>query len=234
MSLLLTMLPVYLFGNLHCLGMCGPLVMMISKHKFRHFYFLGRLLSFTIAGMIAGELGSVLNYVLKQYHIQALTCFIFGSIIIVFGLSGLFQWKLPKPQLLNRFFAKRLAKVNHYLSLLMLRDGAFPSFLFGFFTVALPCGQTLLVFSACALAGDLFVGMINGFFFALLTSPSLFFAMNAHFLLHKFKGHYDSLMGISAIFIGLLSFLRGFADLDLIDHFILNPETQSAFHIVIY
>jgi|GEM_PF-724254 len=234
MSLLLTMLPIYIFGNLHCLGMCGPLVMMISKHKFRSFYFLGRLLSFTLAGMIAAELGAVLNFVLKQYHIQAFTCFIFGAFILAFGLSGLFHWKIPTSPLFHRLFAKRLAKVNHYLSLLMLRDAAFPSFLFGFFTVALPCGQTLLVFSACALSGDLFVGMVNGFFFALITSPSLFFAMNAHYFLHRFKHHYNNLMGVSAVFIGLLAFCRGFADLDIIDHLILNPSAASAFHIVIY
>jgi len=44
---------------------------MIGRHKFRNFYFLGRLFSFTLAGTLAGELGSVLNVVLKQYHIQA-------------------------------------------------------------------------------------------------------------------------------------------------------------------
>ena len=57
MTLLLTMLPLYLFGNVHCLGMCGPLVMLIGQHHFRYFYFVGRTLSFTLAGGLAGAAG---------------------------------------------------------------------------------------------------------------------------------------------------------------------------------
>lgn len=234
MSLLLTMLPVYIFGNLHCLGMCGPLVMMLSRHKFRNFYFLGRLISFTLAGGLAAEVGYVLNYVLKQYHVQATACFIFGFIFLSLGVSNLFSLKLPGSALFYRLFSKRLARINHSLSLLMLRDHAFPVFLFGFFTIALPCGQTLLVFSACALSGDLFTGLINGFVFALLTSPSLFFAMRADFFIQKFKHHYHTLMGVSAIFIGVLALCRGFADLDYINHLVLNPNSHENFHIVIY
>jgi hypothetical protein len=225
MTLLFAMLPIYLFGNLHCLGMCGPLVMMVSRHNFRYFYFLGRLVSYTLAGMIAGELGAVLNDILSQYHIQAMTSFFFGFIIFNMGLSQIFSWKLPN---LSSFFSKKLGKLNHALSLLMLRDAAFSTFLFGFFTVALPCGQTLLVFSACALSGDFFVGMLNGFFFALLTSPSLFFAMNAHLFLHPFKKHSDILMGVSALMIGVLGLCRGFAEIGLIEHLNIGP------HIVLY
>ena len=76
MSLLLTMLPLYLFGNLHCLGMCGPLVAMIGHHRFRYYYFLGRTLSFTLAAMAAGGAGAVLHLFLNQYHISALTSFL--------------------------------------------------------------------------------------------------------------------------------------------------------------
>jgi sulfite exporter TauE/SafE len=67
MTLLLAMLPYYLLGNLHCLGMCGPLTMMLGAHRFRYFYFAGRLFSFTLAGGIAGELGAVLNVFFNQF-----------------------------------------------------------------------------------------------------------------------------------------------------------------------
>jgi sulfite exporter TauE/SafE len=225
MTLLAAMLPIYLFGNLHCLGMCGPLVMMISKNRFRYFYFLGRLFSYTLAGLIAGELGAVLNELLSIYHIQALTSFLFGSLILFMGLKDLFSWKM---QFLNPFIFKKFKSFNQHLSVLMLRDSAFATFLFGFFTVALPCGQTLLVFSACALSGSAFVGMLNGFSFALLTSPSLFFAMNAHQLLKPFKKHYESLIGVSALLVGFLGICRGLAEVGLIEHLTLGS------HIVFY
>jgi len=167
MSLLLTMLPIYIFGNLHCIGMCGPLVLMLGKHRYRYFYFLGRTLSFTFAGMIAGELGAVLHVILQRYHLPAAASFFFGGVILIVGLCSLMKREYPGSQWLSR----RLAKVNQSLSLLMLRDQPWPVFLFGFFTIALPCGQTVVVYSACALSGDIFVGMHNGFVFAVLTSP---------------------------------------------------------------
>ena len=41
MTLFLAMLPIYLFGNIHCFGMCGPLAMMIGHHRFAIGTFLG-------------------------------------------------------------------------------------------------------------------------------------------------------------------------------------------------
>jgi len=230
MTLLLTMLPIYLLGNLHCIGMCGPLVMMLGQHRFRYYYFFGRALSFTLAAMIAGEMGAVLHYFLKLYHIPALASFIFGGAILAVGIYTFMGWHYPG----YKWLAKRLSTVNHTLSLLMLRDRAWPTFLFGFFTVTLPCGQTLIVFSACALAGDIWVGMINGLAFALLTSPSLLLAMNAHFLFQQLRPYYQKVMGGAALLIGGLSICRGLAELDVIPHLILNPASPAYYHLVIY
>jgi hypothetical protein len=230
MTLMLTMLPIYVFGNLHCLGMCGPLVMMIGKHQYRYFYFFGRILSFTLAGMLAGEVGAVLQVVLGQYHLSAAVSLLFGLIIFFIGLLTIKGWQYPG----YHFLAKRLAKVNHSLSLLMLKDQPFPAFLFGFFTIALPCGQTLIVFSACALSGDVWVGLLNGFVFALLTTPSLVLAMHAHKLFFNWKKHYNTIVGIFGLIVGVLAILRGLAEFSLISHWVLNPFSDSAYHIVIY
>lgn len=226
------MLPIYIFGNLHCLGMCGPLAMMLAKQKYRLFYFLGRLVSYTIAGMIAGFFGQVLNVLLKEVHFQVITSFTFGLIFLIVGFSNLFALQLFTS--LNHTISKRLARLTRPLSFLILKSKPLPTFLFGFFTVMLPCGQTLLVFSACALSGDFFTGMINGFAFALFTSPSLFLSMQADSFLSKTKKFYPYLIGISAICIGFISLCRGVADLDLIDHFSLNFGLSEAFHFIIY
>lgn len=226
MALFFSMLPLYLFGNLHCLGMCGPLVMMVGHHRYRYFYFLGRTLSFSLAGMIAGAIGAVADSFFRQYHLAEATTFLFGMILLVLGAFTLAGWSYPG----HRWLAKRLAGVNNTLSLLMLQDKAWPTFLFGFFTLLLPCGQTLIVFSACALSGDLFVGLFNGFAFALLTSPSLFLAMKAHALLRQAKHYYRAVVGISALIVGGLAILRGLAETDMISHWVLSSE----YHIVIF
>lgn len=230
MTLFLSMLPLYLFGNLHCLGMCGPLVMMIGHHRYRYFYFLGRTLSFSMAGMIAGAIGAVSDSFFRHYHLAEATTFIFGTILVILGVFTLVGWSYPGHQWLS----KRLASFNHTLSLLILRDRAWPAFLFGFFTLALPCGQTLVVFSACALSGDLFVGLLNGFAFAILTSPSLFLAMKAHALLRQARHYYRVVVGVSALVVGVFALLRGLAESGVIAHWILNPQSPSYYHIVIF
>jgi len=228
MTTLLTMLPFYLLGNLHCIGMCGPLVMMLGHHRYRYFYFLGRTLSFTLAGMAAGEAGALFHFFLQQYHISAVACFLFGGIISLIGLFTLTGHHYPGYNLIS----KKTTTISQTLSLLVLKDRMWPTFLFGFFTVALPCGQSLIVFSACALSGSLWIGMVNGFAFALLTSPSLFFAMRAHSFLSHLKKHYQTILGILALIVGTLTFCRGLADLQLIPHLVLN--VSSEYHIVIY
>lgn len=230
MTLFLSMLPIYLFGNLHCLGMCGPLVMMIGQHRYRWFYFLGRIVSFTLAGMAAGAFGAVINALLNRVHLSAVFSAIFGLILLLLGVYTLFGWSYPG----REWLGKRLAKTNQHLSLLMLKDEPWPAFLFGFFTLALPCGQTLIVFSACALTGDMWVGMLNGFAFALLTSPSLFLAMQASSLFRKAKRHYQTVIGVSSIIVGVLAILRALAEFGLISHFVINPDSPMHYHVVIF
>lgn len=230
MTTLLTMLPFYLLGNLHCIGMCGPLVMMLGQHRYRYFYFLGRTLSFTLAGMVAGEIGAVIHLFLQQYHISALTCFLFGGIILSIGIFSLTGQQYPGYHLL----ARKMTNISRSLSLLILQDRIWPTFLFGFLTVALPCGQSLIVFSVCALSGSLWVGMVNGFVFAFLTSPSLFVAMRAHSFLSHLKKHYRTMLGVFALIVGTLTLCRGLAEMQLIPHLVLNPKAASRYHIIIY
>lgn len=230
MGTLITLLPLYILGNVHCLGMCGPLVMMLGQHRYWFAYFIGRILSYTLAGMIAGEMGAVLNLFLSRYHLSAIISFLFGGMIIFVGFYSLMNWSFIRfPQIW-----KPISYLSRLLSLLLLKEKFWPTWLFGFFTVALPCGQTLVVFSACALSGSAWVGMLNGFVFALLTSPSLLFALHAQTFLHKIKNHYNTLMGCCSLLVGMLACFRGFADLGLIDHFILNLGSNSYYHIVIY
>ncbi|MBN4066498.1 sulfite exporter TauE/SafE family protein [Simkania negevensis] len=230
MALFFSLLPIYLFGNLHCLGMCGPLVFLLGKHRYRYFYFLGRLASFSFAGAVAGGVGSVITLLFKTHNIPAYLSLALGGLIVVVGLCSLFGFSYPG----HRWVGRRTARFNHYLSALMLKDHPLATLLFGFFTVALPCGQTLVVFSACALAGDTTVGLANGFLFALLTSPSLFFALQAHRWVAKWKKHYRPVLGLLALIVGGFALLRGFADLDIIPHLILNPNASPHYHIVMY
>lgn len=230
MSLFLTLLPIYLFGNLHCLGMCGPLVALIGHHRFRWWYFMGRLISFAFAGLIAGLMGAVLGAVLAAYHISALVSLAFGSVILTVSFAALLGVRTPGLQTVSGI----LAPLNQSIAGLMLKDKRWPTFLFGLTTVLLPCGQTIIVYSACAIEGEPFIGFLNGAALALLTSPSLILAMHASQFLGRFRQHYNTLLGYAGLLVGSLALCRGLAELHLIPHWVLNPDAPQAYHLVLF
>lgn len=232
MTLFFSLLPLYLFGNLHCMGMCGPLVMMIGQHRYRFFYFFGRIASFSLAGLIAGEMGAVLHLVLKKYYFAEIISLLCGIAMIGWGLTKIIGFKNEGKMIKGKHQA--LNPLQRWVSTLLLKDTGWSAFLFGFFTVALPCGQTLVVFSACALAGNGWIGLANGFAFALLTTPSLVLAMHALHLFKRFKHFDQAILGGCSILVGAIACCRGLAEMGWISHWIVNPSVSTSYHLVIF
>ena len=230
MTTFITLLPLYIFGNIHCFGMCGPLAFFISQNRYRYFYFAGRILSFTLAGAIAGALGVVIQSYLKILDIAAFVSILAGLLIFFGGLIYLLNLKLINLQS-GGYLSQ---KFKSFSADLLLREKRSSTFLFGFITVFLPCAQTIVVFSACALSGSFLTGIMNGFIFALLTTPSLFLAMQSKNLFKNLSGYYRHIMGGTSLVIGALTMFRGLADLNIISHLVLNPNSASHLHIVIY
>lgn len=221
MSLFLSLLPLFIFGNVHCAGMCGPLVMLLARHRYRWWYFLGRLVSFTLAGLMSAEVGMVLFSFLSRYRISAAFSFLFGIWIVAIGVMVLFNVRL----LGTGWLAKKMAKFSGKLALLMTQHSFYGVFLFGASTLLLPCGQTLIVFSIIALQGTPITGLLNGMLFALFTSPALIAVMHASTLFSSKQKRYHLWVGSVTLSIGLLSLLRGCADCGFIPHVILNPHS---------
>ncbi len=226
MELLVWMLPLYILGNLHCAGMCGPLVFILGKNPNRYWYFVGRITSFTLAGLIAGELGTYLVVPLQALHLTALISIVFGLAFLAYGINEIFSWRVFHISF-GAPFQNMVQKMLCHLS----SKGDFRAvFLYGFFTLFLPCGQSALVFASCALSGSAFVGLINGFAFALLTSPALILVLKAHRYFGKLRTLYQPLFGLAVVLVGVLSILRGFADMGLIAHLVI----KQSWHLILY
>ena len=215
MSLFLSLLPLYLFGNIHCLGMCGPLVMLISRHPHRFFYFLGRICSFTLAGWLAAMSGEVVQLFLQDVSVSALPSLFLGGWIVLMASQV-----IPK-QLYQPFFHSAFwRKIEQNVTFFALNEHPMGMFLFGMSTLLLPCGQTLIVFAACALTADPWEGLINGLSFALLTSPALFLALKMG-RIFAVKAIPSGVLAIPQIFVGVLLCWRGLAELGWIPHLVL-------------
>lgn len=229
MAILFSMLPVYLFGNFHCFGMCGPLVMMLAKHRYRMLYFIGRLTAFSFFGLLSGSLGIVLKLVFEGFNGGALLSFFFAGLFAIFGFLSV----NVKKQVLPLPLAKLLSRISQKLSLLLLKDRPETTFFFGLATPLLPCGQSLYVFSISALLEDPLFGALNGFLFAVLTSPSLFAALHLQRRLQS-KNYFSEAFAFSAFLASFLVLLRGFAELDLIPHLNFEIPIFNGIHIVLF
>lgn len=211
MSLTLSLLPLYLTGNLHCLGMCGPLAFTLSRHRFKYYYFFGRLFSYTLVGALSGALGFLVSF----GGIASLSILV-GAILILLAFNQLYplHLKLPTPPFLT----------------LLLKDSPLATFLFGALTVLLPCGQTLIVFAALALTESFTLGALNGFLFALLTSPSLLLALEIKKWVPRSERFAKWTAFLTSLSIGFISLLRGLADLGIVPHLTLTER----YHIVLF
>ncbi len=231
MTLFLSLLPLYIFGNLHCLGMCGPLVMLLGQHSYRLYYFVGRLVSYSSAGFFAGWLGAVLHLSFKKIFLsEIMSCFV-GIAMIAWGICTMGKMQIMKQQKKKSLF---LVSVQRSFSSLILKNTIVSTFLFGFLTVALPCGQTILVFSACAIVGDPWIGLANGFALAFFTSPALALAMQAFSWCKKAKQYDRIIIGGCSIVVGMIACCRGMAEIGWISHWVINPESAHGLHVVIF
>lgn len=149
----------------HCLLMCGPLAYVVLSHskptehtspvKPLLFYHLGRLISFTLLGTLAGLLGrGLLDYwELPSIKILPWTLVLFLAIFGI-GLDRL----IPKLPFAKLFFAKLSLKLNQFPTQLA-------ALLLGLATPLLPCGPLYMVaWVALASGSSLFGAQIMAAF----------------------------------------------------------------------
>ena len=149
-----------LFSSFHCLGMCGSIIgtltlslsREIREHKrtltpFVLSYNLGRILSYSLAGVIAGSLRYVLELPLGEGQGHRILQIIAAAIMAGAGLY-LAGW-FPRFAYLERIGARLWRKIEPIGRHLIPVTNLSQAFLFGMVWGWLPCG---LVYSALALA----------------------------------------------------------------------------------
>jgi sulfite exporter TauE/SafE len=128
-----------LIGSIHCLSMCGPLILNLASNKQRLIaYHIGRGITYISAGALSGAFGqSVLNTTRHPWVSELSLAFI-ALILIFMGartLSGnRLHLRLPRPiEILSRTLWSKLRLAS-------LPTGI-TAFLGGALTILLPCGH---------------------------------------------------------------------------------------------
>jgi len=156
-------------GSMHCLGMCGPIVLAlpdknvslkISFYISRLFYNFGRVITYIIMGFIFGAIGQVISLA----GFQSALSIVLGVLVI----SSLF---LPLSKTMDFFthnllWKKTLGKLFRKKSYSALAG-------IGFLNGFLPCGLVYTALAGASASGDLFYAGAFMFMFGIGTIPAL-------------------------------------------------------------
>lgn len=173
-----------LLGSMHCVGMCGPLAIFASgagESASRRqvvwstlLYHFGRLMTYAIAGMIAGAVGSIVDSGGQALGFQLAAARVVGSAMIVIGIAKIalpyFSHLLPKKSLTPSRVGGWLVKLRPTIFGL---PPAARALVTGLLTTLLPCGWLYLFALIAAGTGSIMLGPVVMFAFWLGTLPAL-------------------------------------------------------------
>jgi len=200
-----------LLGSFHCVGMCGPIAFMLPVDRSNTFkkitqiaiYHFGRLLAYSIIGLIFGLIGKSL--------------YIFGfqqQLSIIIGVLMILVVLIPQ-QTFNKYNFSRpvyrlISKVKSALGSAMKRKSMDTFLTIGFLNGFLPCGLVYMALFATIAGGNALNGILYMAVFGLGTIPLMTTAIYfSQFLKGKARQRIQKAIPIFVILIGALFILRG-------------------------
>ena len=200
-----------LFGSFHCVGMCGPIAFMLPVDRSNTFkkitqiaiYHFGRLLAYSIIGLIFGLIGKSL--------------YIFGfqqQLTIIIGVLMILVVLIPQ-QTFNKYNFSRpvyrlISKVKSALGSAMKKKTMDTFLTIGFLNGFLPCGLVYMALFAAIAGGNALNGILYMAVFGLGTIPLMTTAIYfSQFLKGKARQRIQKAIPVFVILIGALFILRG-------------------------
>jgi sulfite exporter TauE/SafE len=172
----LAALLVGLSGSLHCVGMCGGLIVATTNKSKRSLinYHVGRLIGYLFLAFLAGSLGQYFylqgsNPFMK--YLSLVPAILIGVTFIFWGLRTMKSKKfhLGLPLFFHKIHQNLLKK---FLKIKFID----PAFIFGLLTFLLPCGLLYGVVMVAVALGSVWSAGLCLFFFWAGTVPGLVLA----------------------------------------------------------
>jgi len=168
-------------GSLHCIGMCGAMVVAMQKWSLparfwwgQARYHVGKVLGYTLMGALVGLVGKSLTLVFSQQGVS-----------ITIGAMLLLSLTLPayllRQKKNNTWLTKRLQAAFQNRS---------SQFVIGFLNAFLPCGVVYVALASALATGEWYDAMAFMAMFGIGTMPALLGVAWAGKLLQKVKQSY--------------------------------------------
>lgn len=173
-----------LFSSLHCIGMCGSIIGTLTlslKPEIRNSklsllpyvlnYNLGRITSYTLAGLIIGSAGTLLSIPLGLDQGYRVLQLLSASIMMGAGLyiAGWF----PRFAYIEKIGSKLWKQLEPYGRKLIPVSSRTQAYLFGMIWGWLPCGLVYAALALAATSGDIVRSGMTMLAFGLGTLPSV-------------------------------------------------------------
>ncbi len=198
-------------GGFHCVGMCGPVALMLpvdrnnGKKKALQLasYHLGRIVTYTLIGLLFGTLGLGFRLFGVQQQLSVITGVVMIAIVLLPGL------KIPSG-VLPAWYFRGITMAKNRLGAAMKRKSPGTFFAAGFLNGLLPCGMVYMAVLAAMTADEVWKSGLFMAFFGTGTIPLMtVFVYLGNVLKQKARQKLQKLVPVFVIGMGCLFILRG-------------------------
>ncbi|WP_299012604.1 sulfite exporter TauE/SafE family protein [uncultured Polaribacter sp.] len=199
-----------LLGSFHCVGMCGPIAFMMPidrVNKTKGFfqilsYHLGRLLTYSLIGLLFGFLGKGFFLFGFQQQISIIA----GILMIAFIVFP----RLFKKITFSAKLTSIIGKLKNALGKELKKKGNDTFFTIGFLNGFLPCGLVYMALFGALATTNAFSGSLYMFLFGLGTIPLMTSVVYlGNFTKGAFRKKLQKAIPVLVVCIGLLFIIRG-------------------------
>jgi sulfite exporter TauE/SafE len=200
-----------LAGSFHCVGMCGPIAFILPIDKSSPFkmafqtifYHLGRLLTYSLIGLLFGLLGKGLSLAGIQQQLS-----------IIIGVLMIAIFFIPFNKLLSINFSSPISKLvvqlKKQLGTFLKRRSNSSIFIIGILNGFLPCGLVYMAVIGSIAMASAYSGAFYMFLFGLGTIPLMTVAVYlGNFINIAVRNKIQKMIPVFVVIIGILFILRG-------------------------
>lgn len=216
-----------LISSFHCIGMCGPIAMMLPVDRNNEAkkvtqiitYHIGKLTAYGILGLVFGLLGRSFYLAGMQQQLSIIV----GVLMIVVALvpeKVFAKYNFSKP------VYKIISKVKSSLGQQFKNKSYKSLFTIGLLNGFLPCGMVYVaIFGAIAMQ-SVSLGVFYMLLFGIGTIPMLTIVIYiSNVISFSFRGTLQKIIPVVAVVIGMLFIIRGLG----LDIPYLSPSNMSLF-----
>lgn len=198
-------------GSLHCVGMCGPLLVALpvsSKSRLSFFtgriiYNAGRIASYIFLGMLMGTFGSAAALFGFQKNVSVL---LGAAVIFMVIVPRRYKNKISKIPVYG-FYNRKL---QTYIGKMLKKDSIFTLLILGMLNGLLPCGLVYVGLLGAINTSALTKGMIYMGLFGLGTLPLMFtITIMGQYVSLGLRRKLSRIVPLLALMLGVVFILRG-------------------------